>query len=248
MPADPDDTTANIIARLDGFAQKKIAERKVEFENKHRLEKAQYSDSDLTEMIHAEDGRALLDSEIKDCLRYLRTELGRVWDKWMISMGNRRWSKGSNQRGNSTFGGGPMYSQSQSQTEDSDSFGSMVDSCYAEYFMIKPLPEGQTTKHPTISRWMKEAEKPSSEWQLLKASTAFLKWGGVGTIVWYLAGQQLCELKARATGTARHVIEDIYQSLKTDRRFMRKREEDRANFGADDEEEEVWYDFEDDMF
>ncbi|KAF8430536.1 RNA dependent RNA polymerase-domain-containing protein [Terfezia claveryi] len=242
-PADPGDATANIIARLDGFAQKKIAERKVEFENKHKLENAPYSDGDLTVMIHEEDVRARLDPEIKDCLRYLRTELGKVWDKW-ISMVNRRWNTGSNQRG---FGGGPMYSQSQSQAEEGDSFGSTVDACYAEYFMIKPLPEGQTTFHPIISRWMKDAEKPSSEWQLLKASAAFLKWGGVGSIVWYLAGQQLCELKARATGTARHVIEDIYQSLKTDRRFMRKREEDRITFGLNDEEEEIWYDFEDDI-
>ena len=240
LPADPDDITANIIARLDGFAQNKIAERKAEFEKKHMLKKAEYTDSDLTKLYHAEQENAQLDPDIRDCLQYLRTELDKVKVKWAshtASMGDKR-------QGNSALG--PMYPWSQSQAEEGDSFGNMADACYTEYFMIKPLPVGQSTNHPIISRWMKDAGKPSSEWQLLKASAAFYKWSGASAIVWYLAGQQLCELKARAAGTARHVVEDIYQSLKTDRRFMRKREEDRVNFGADEEEEEeVWYDFDD---
>jgi len=242
-PADPNDTTANIVARLDGFAQQKIAERKVDFEKKYKLKDAPFSDSSLTEMIRAEDERARLDPEIKRCLRDLRAELDRVQGKWV--------SMGGGSRGNSSFGRGHKYPQFISQAGESDSFGGRVEACYAEYYMIQPLPEGQTTKHPTISRWIKDGKAPSSEWQLLKASAAFLKWGGDRAIVWYLAGQQLCELKARATGAVRYVIEDIYQSLKSDRRFMRKREEDRLMFGAggDEEEgeEEIWYDFEDDI-
>lgn len=221
-PADPEDENANIIARLDGFARAKIAAKKSEFDKV--LETIAYVDEALTARIKTEDEVARSDPERKKCLEYLRKELYKIWDAWVS--GGTAWSQ--RQMSQSSAPGSLSYRRdSQSTDAEGDvSFRDRVESCHADYFMIKPLPEGQTTKHPLILYWMQDADNPYSEWQLLKASAAYYKWNGNRNIVWYMAAQQLCFLKAKLSGNTRWIQGSIYASLKSERRFLRQRELD----------------------
>ena len=227
---DERDCQETIIERLQAFAKVKVAEKEAAF--RRRQADVPSSDSDLTEMFQTEEERANQsgDVEIKKCLRRLKGDLKKVLDKWS-TLADRR----PHRRQSSSQPGGLQLSQSTvdgGAGGDQAGFSELVNNCYMDYLQIKPLPDGQTTSHPVIKRWAEDADKPNSEWQLLKASCSFYRFGGYSA-VWYWAGHQLCYLKARASTDARYVVHDIYQSLKTERRFLKAREDDIQAAGRD---------------
>lgn len=205
----PDD----IINRLEVFASTKIQEKQNEFTA--RQKKAPFPDEDLTRMAKLEDERAKSDSEVRRCLHRLRIELDEIRKK-------ASWGPFLDKAKSFTPGSlGHFTSEYFQAQEQGNLFASQVESCHAEYLAIKPSV-GKYTNHPTIIRWAYDADEPYSDWQLLKASCAYLKWTGVGSLVWHMAGLQLCALKAKATGT-RYVIEEIHCSLTTDRAYVKQR-------------------------
>lgn len=60
-----------------------------------------------------------------------------------------------------------------------------------------------------------------SQWDLLKASVAFDKYQK-GTLVWWMAGRELCFLKASTRGLI-PVAGEMHAMLKPDSRFVRLR-------------------------
>lgn len=225
-PADPNDEKATIIARLDGFAQDRIAKMRRDFEK--GLLKPQSKDLQITELARSEATKAKSDSELTNSLKHLGEQLAHIKAKWKggLAILNQR------ELNSSTPGGLQHYS---SQLDKEDNFSNKVETLYAEYTNIKPIPEGQTTEHPIISRWLAHADQPNSEWQLLKASRAFEDWGGSSSLVWYMAAQQLCELKVRATGAYRSVQDSIHLSLRADRQFLRfRREQEGLEWSVED--------------
>lgn len=224
----PDD----IINRLQEFASTKIREKQEDFAA--RQAKARFPDEHLTRLAKLEDERARSDPVVKECLRNLRRELD------MIRARSDDWGRYLDQSKPYAPGGLGQFINEYLQTQELDNlFASQVESCHAEYLAIKPRAEN-STNHPTILRWAYDADEPYSDWQLLKASCAYYMWSGVKSVVWHMAGLQLCALKAKATG-ARYVIEDIHCSLTTDRAYIKrmmqiKRLETRYGDGDDDDQ------------
>jgi len=52
-----------------------------------------------------------------------------------------------------------------------------------------------------------------------------------------MAGEQLCILKATTTGRARYVVEDIYNGLKTDAKYLKSRLETQLLSDTDSDSE-----------
>lgn len=207
----PDD----IINRLEEFAITKIQEKEAEFNV--RQVKALYVDEDLTRMAKLEDERARSDRVVKECLRNLRYDLDKVREK------ASDWGRYLGQSKPCAPGSLGQFTKEYLHPEEEQKslFTSQVESCYAEYLAIIPSV-AKFINHPTILRWASDANEPYSDWQLLKASCAYYKWGGTGALVWHMAGLELCALKAKATGT-RYVIEEIHRSLTTDKAYVKRR-------------------------
>ncbi|KAH0539032.1 hypothetical protein FGG08_004426 [Glutinoglossum americanum] len=91
-----------------------------------------------------------------------------------------------------------------------------ISASHARFLDI--LPRGESS-HPTIARWRDEAASlPVSSWTLLRASAAYSGWGH-GKFPWWVAGAELCHLKARAQKGARMIVGEVYLGFRVDGAF-----------------------------
>lgn len=102
------------------------------------------------------------------------------------------------------------------------------------------MPPDELSEDPVISRWVSDRWSHFSHWSILRASAAYYKWRT--TLVWYMAGHELCYIKAHAIGLAgsdfgpRTIVEELYISMKTSKRFKVI----RKGAAKDNEEREWW--------
>ncbi|KIW91622.1 uncharacterized protein Z519_07590 [Cladophialophora bantiana CBS 173.52] len=125
---------------------------------------------------------------------------------------------------------------------DSKDFGLAVQTVYEKFRAIKP----KRLDHEIGRRFEAEKDRPLSDWDLLKAAclhkvvcskgTSFRIW------VWFLAGRELCRLKAlQHSGDIRIVVSEIHGLYKVDTKYARALLEG----GLDEESEDNAVDEED---
>ncbi|KAF8469469.1 RNA dependent RNA polymerase-domain-containing protein [Kalaharituber pfeilii] len=220
------DSPAGITAELNDFAQETIAQKKREFQGRfHPQTDHLYADHDLTEKYYTQQQLAdqSADQEFKQCLRRLRTALSKIKDAYDVAMRARQVS-----REHKNANGG-LHNYSSQQEEES--YESVLSRIWCDYMSIKPIEDLGSAIHPIIRWWAFDADKPDSDWQLLKASCAYSLWKGFRTITWLMCGEQLCILKAKAVGRYRCVVDSMYCGLKMDKKYLSKRE-DKPLFGS----------------
>lgn len=114
-----------------------------------------------------------------------------------------------------------VWRNQRSVDESADQFRSLVTRLHRQFRDIMP-PE-ELSEDPIINRWISDRESHFSHWSILRASAAYYRWRG--TLVWYMAGHELCYIKAQAVGLAgsdfgpRTVVEGLYISLRPSKRF-----------------------------
>lgn len=108
------------------------------------------------------------------------------------------------------------------RSEDSaDQFKSSVARLHRQFRDI--MPPQELSEDPVISRWVSDRGSHFSHWSILRASAAYYKWRT--TLAWYMAGHELCYIKAHAVGLAgsdfgpRTIVEELYISMKASKRF-----------------------------
>lgn len=132
-------------------------------------------------------------------------------------------------RGISTAGGG-------------DKFKSRVACLHKQFREIMP-PE-EVLADPVINRWVSDRQSHFSHWSILRASAAYYKWRGKNSLVWYMAGHELCYIKAHAVGLAglgfgpRTIVEELYIPLKPSKKFEATKKEIAREEEEEEEEEE----------
>lgn len=190
--------STNVIDRLHfDVAEQMVEEKKIAFHNSFG-ETPSY-DPLITAIYHRENGFAAKEGPGKPlalALKHLMKELQGLREEW------GSWNASRN---------------------GADEFKSGVLRFYRQFREIKPPNE--LSKDPVISRWASEEDSHFSYWSLLRASTAFYKWGGQKGLVWYMTGRELCFIKSHGAGIKRSdfgprsVIEEMYVPLKTSGRF-----------------------------
>lgn len=113
-----------------------------------------------------------------------------------------------------------------SRPDGADDLKAGVSHLFQRYREIKPDITGD---HIVISRWASDGGDPFSEWSLLRASTAYMNWGGDRGLVWYMAGRELCHIKSHAVGLResqlgpRTILDRMYVPLITAKKFLSER-------------------------
>ena len=105
--------------------------------------------------------------------------------------------------------------------ESKPDFTPFAVASHEKFLAIQPRDENPATL-PLICDWMRDSEL--SQWALLKASALFASYHPrthVSGAVWWVAGRQLGELKARVQGRATSVVQPMYVMLKPDSSFVR---------------------------
>lgn len=130
-------------------------------------------------------------------------------------------------------------------TTSGDKFRSRVMHLHKQFREIMP-PE-EVLADPVIRRWVSDRQSHFSHWSILRASAAYYKWRGKLSLVWYMAGHELCYIKAHAVELAgpgfgpRTIVEELYIPLKPSKKFgaTKKeiaREEEEEEEGREEEE------------
>lgn len=172
----------------------------------------------LTEVFRRERDRAEKEGSggtMARALKHLNDELGSISQAW--------------HRGRDMEDGG-------------DQFKSRAARLHSQFREIMP-PE-EVSADPLISRWVSDRESHFSHWSILRASAAYYKWRGKFSLVWYMAGRELCYIKAHAVGLAgsdfgpRTIVDELYISLKPSKKFGATQEEITREVEEEKEEEE----------
>ncbi|KAI9765485.1 MAG: hypothetical protein M1840_007311 [Geoglossum simile] len=102
----------------------------------------------------------------------------------------------------------------------SSNFTDRVSRAYTKFNDIMPMD----IDHPLVRRWSEDANRsPVSHWRLLRASAII---GKYTKVAWWVAGRELGQLKAMASGGFHMVVTPIHASYKPDSNYVRK-----ANIG-----------------
>ena len=141
---------------------------------------------------------------------------------------------------------------------EGNSWKRRVEDAYEKYCAIEPPTHDSTQSdtpagnvpppHRYWGLWKEEQERgvEMGHWPLLKASCQYYTYSDWQN-TWYLAGKQLCWIKATADAEARAVCMDAYRLLKVDRKAVRRilkaeveeeEEEEEEIGGGEDEKEE----------
>ena len=100
---------------------------------------------------------------------------------------------------------------------EEDGFNRIVTSLYQKFSMVQPL-DGD---HELSTRWIGETGIAYCHWHLLRASCMYDRFPQ-RTMCWFLAGQDLCQIKVNATGPSRAVLLEIYKTYRPDRKAVRR--------------------------
>ncbi|KAI5818883.1 RNA dependent RNA polymerase-domain-containing protein [Pyronema omphalodes] len=199
--------TDHILNRLILGVAREVAGRKMAewkaIENSH----TENPDLDLTEMYKRIDAIALQDPGLRRVLVGLNRDIDKVHTAWVSSFIN-------------------------DIREEKSQVRVVVPKVAKLFSAIRPDVDGDIR----LTAWFGGGTTAGTmavtrEWELLRASALFYRkhqWNW--NFIWYFAGRELCELKARAAGiggggiSSRMVTGDIYYTLKPDPRLVKKLE------------------------
>ncbi|OAP60146.1 hypothetical protein AYL99_05148 [Fonsecaea erecta] len=120
-------------------------------------------------------------------------------------------------------------------TKDWGEYSLAVATVYEKFRAIQP----KRLDHELGRRYEEEKDRPISEWALLRASClhrVVCSKGKSPSWVWYIAGRELCYLKAlQHTGDVRMVISEIHDLYKVDTKYARALMEGCPDEGGDQE-------------
>lgn len=130
------------------------------------------------------------------------------------------------------------------------SFRALVEHCRSEFLALKPLAD---INHPVVERWRSETEDLADvgkSWRFIKASAMFWLWHRSGKFVWYVAGPELGEIKAKSRGLGSYhiIVGDLYDFYKLDGKMLRRkqgREGEAEQWGIEEKESDYGSDIED---
>jgi RNA dependent RNA polymerase len=95
-------------------------------------------------------------------------------------------------------------------------FTDRVSRAYSKFNDIMPMD----IDHPLARRWREDANRsPASHWRLLRASAIIEK---SSKVAWWVAGRELGQLKAMASGGYHTVVTPIHACYKPDGNYVRK--------------------------
>ena len=105
------------------------------------------------------------------------------------------------------------------------SFRTVVEKCREDFLALHPTIErsDMCDTSDTIRRWQQDHSMGrASHWDLIKASTAFLRYYKSVSFIWHTAGVELAEIKATKgnRGTYRCVVNPIHRNFKLDRKLI----------------------------
>ncbi|KAI9822511.1 MAG: hypothetical protein M1827_000230 [Pycnora praestabilis] len=103
-------------------------------------------------------------------------------------------------------------------------FSTLVESCSEIYKRILPAE----STHSLVSYWIEGANiKAINEWTKLRASCTFSMYHKRGDFVWWVAAEDLGEIKATRDGNCHSVINALYMAYKLDSGYVRKMQSKR---------------------
>ncbi|KAI5799109.1 RNA dependent RNA polymerase-domain-containing protein [Peziza echinospora] len=245
-PWEGDEEPWHVLDKLHEFGRVKMEAEEVKF--LAALEITPNVDEDLSRTWKEEEEMAReekdsmkdgVQSELWQCLKKLQADLQDVQDKWKADVAEWKFKK--DRASQQKTGALHWYTIFD---DESDSFRTILRDSYTLYSQIVPW-ENSTTEptHPIVKRWKRDAHRRDSDWELLKASCAFYKFG-TSKFAWNMAAEQLCMLKARYvpndTG-GRRVIGKVLRTLKSDRRILEAAAEELQLEEEDEDDPELGF-------
>lgn len=194
-------------------------------------------DDDLARLWNLEYQRAKQDQNLMKVREYLKKNLEEIFDYWKSKVA---------ERGDEL----DMAKPSNKKDGASMTFGAKVGYCRDSFLAIQPL---KTITHPVVDRWRSEDESPAAiggSWRYIKASALFCLWHKSGKFAWYVAGQELGEIKAQAKGLENYhtIVGGLYEFYKMDGKMLNRsqgRNSGTDAFVTDDRETNYGSDIED---
>ena len=123
---------------------------------------------------------------------------------------------------------------SSSSSDEVPNFGERVTASFEELQQILPkdvavcdhpqpcMQCGQRNHVDLVNRWRDEARSGKHcYWARLRASCVFTRYQS-SSFPWYMAGTELCSIKAESKGKSRLVVEDILKVMKPDSKIIRR--------------------------
>jgi hypothetical protein len=223
-----DPKATHIIDRLKYTAD--FTTKKLLTEYHQSLPVATSFDADLVKLANSKRERAVQSKEWLSILKKLNKDIENVRDVW-----RKYWA---------TAKRGPAE-------EEKPEFAQIRDECFELFCAIRPEDETTDLAHNLLETWHNNTPE-LSQWALLRASAAFANSPKENhRFVWWMAGRQLCQLKAMQTQLGFvPLTHEMYAMLKPDATIVKRRlwelEEKEAGFRVPEEEDE--YGIEDDYF
>ena len=205
---DLDEKSKYIIDRLRFVANSTIEKMLTDFHKS--MTKVENWDPDLVKYFDLVQREALVHPEWLGILDSLKIEIGKLEAEWKRQFPQE--------------GGKP-----------DEPFSSTVKKYYERFQAIQPDRDTLLTR-ALLERWQQHPE--SSTWALLRASCAFAMYSkkSGSTFVWWMAGTQLCHLKAKGIEGMISVAPHMYAMLKPDSTYVKLRlgEETGSQWGDED--------------
>ena len=216
--------TKHIIDQLVFDVAKGVRQKVLEHFSQHFNDVPTWDEA-LTQVWKKEFGLAEGDEQLSAVLKNVEADLKLIVDFWRLNV-----------RIDSDDDDGRPLRKSNAM-----SFTAVAERCREDFLKVKP-PE--KTQHPVVKRWYQEwkATKGGGYWSLIKASALFYK-NHRSSLVWWIAGIELGEMKATAAGrgTYRPVIGEIFNVFKLDGKAVdraRKVAENEGNVEEEDEDDD----------
>jgi hypothetical protein len=207
MRGDLDPKAEYIIDRLMFVADSTIDQILTNFHQS--TTKTEFWDPDLVEYFDWAQKEALLHPEWLQLLSKLKQEIRQVEEEWKR-----------------------LLPQERGKTDEP--FSSAVSKCYERFQAIQPDKDSLLTR-ALLEKWHQHPE--TSQWALLRASCAFAMCSKtyVPTFLWWMAGTQLCHLKAKKMGGVISTTAQMYAMLKPDNAYVKLRLSEETAYQWEDE-------------
>ena len=105
--------------------------------------------------------------------------------------------------------------------KDINAYRQRVAAAYEQFTAIRPLASAQNQPY------FKMMLMAPGYWELIRASCYYChSYDKKATLMWFMTGEELCQMKARSLGRARYMTAKMYSSTKMDTRAIKRRGED----------------------
>lgn len=165
-------------------------------------------DDDLVRISKSESELAKTDKQLKTVLSELKTGLEKITTFWSLNISHEN----------------PDGQTTRKSTTNPISFQAKVEKCRADFLSLQPTCPPESPPSSILRRWQAEDDdaattptgRAGAYWNLLKASVLYEQNHERKSVVWYTAGIELGEIKAKAKGmgTYRLVRADIHRFMK----------------------------------